>query len=101
MALTMQRLRYIVGLVPFLSISLHDAFGQDVPRWELGPTISMIKLRELHSNRYFGPGVRAVWNFSEILGTELQFARIGRTDFFPLSAAVLPIRQEVIRACFR
>jgi hypothetical protein len=66
----------VVSLSPLLLGPFPCAFGQNAPRWELGPSISMIKLRELDSNRGFGFGARAVWNISEWLGTELQAARI-------------------------
>jgi hypothetical protein len=55
-------------------------FGQDAPRWELGPSLSMVRLGRFDGNPAFGFGGRAVWNFSSILGTELQFARMSRYD---------------------
>jgi hypothetical protein len=59
-----------------------NASGQEVTRWELGPTVSLIKIREFDSNRFFGIGARGVLNFSRVLGTDVQFARVAAKEFF-------------------
>ena len=76
----MRIVRTILCISPLLLGPFPCVFGQEVARWELGPSVSMISLQELDSNRAFGFGGRAVWNMSELLGTELQFARFSRTD---------------------
>jgi hypothetical protein len=82
----MKIVRAVVYISPLLLGPCPCAFGQNALRWEFGPSISMISLSELDSNRGFGFGARAVWNISEWLGTELQVARISDT----YSRAVFP-----------
>jgi hypothetical protein len=79
------RIVWAAVCVSLLLLPPSRAFGQNAPRWELGPSISTISLGELGvlpraGNRGFGFGARAVWNISEFLGAELQFARVSRTD---------------------
>jgi hypothetical protein len=72
----MKFVRAVICISPLLLGPCPCAFGQNAPRWEFGPSISMMSLTELDNNRGFGFGARAVWNISEWLGTELQAARI-------------------------
>jgi len=56
------------------------AFAQEVPRWEVGPTISLHKFNADDSNSYFGIGGRGVLNFSRIFGAEVQYAHTSRSS---------------------
>jgi hypothetical protein len=77
------RILPVIACVSFLLFTLSaPVFGQDAPSWELGPTMSMIRLARFDRNHVFGFGGRAVWNFSSVLGTELQFARMSRNESF-------------------
>jgi hypothetical protein len=68
----------------FCDAALEDGHCSRTGSTALGicPTISLIKIHDLDRNRFFGFGGRGVLNFSDLLGADLQFARVAAQEFF-------------------
>jgi Outer membrane protein beta-barrel domain len=79
--------RNIVFSVLVFTILTTPAVGQQVPRWEIGPTLSLITLQEYSRNHHSGFGGRLVVNFSDILAADLQSIRISKTYNYPQFAS--------------
>jgi len=86
------------AIVWFLIARPAIGFSQQIPRWELGPTISLIKVREYDAYRAFGFGGRATLNFSRLFAADVQFARDSQKEFFAPSNSRTEYRHDQFTA---
>jgi hypothetical protein len=78
------KMRIAVFSLLVFAILTASAAGQQVPRFEIGPTVSRVTVNELSGRNNSGFGGRLVVNFADILAADLQAARISKTrTFFP------------------
>src|SRR5262245_21000517 len=65
----------LCAYVVFFFLSSRTSAEQQIPRWELGPSVSTIRVEEFSTSRAWGFGGRGVLNFTKSFAADVQFAR--------------------------